>query len=280
MLSLVLFILIYIESEIGFLFGRNLNRYKTAFAGECMAINDATILDKKTHRVRGVSELLSGLHQVNIHESMSDIIYKDIIRKIYGRELKQGQRITEAQIIKEFHVSSIPVREAILKLERDGWLERIPNKGSFVRDYRDKEKLKELFLIRKSIELGAFYSLAKRSTEKQLASLEDLIRAVETAYEKKQLNQYREADSIFHYTAVLYANGRQMEEYFEQILLKCFAFVDAPENPEEFMKYPLETHHPTHRDILKALQEKDVLLTLQLVDEHSSSGAREAGINL
>jgi hypothetical protein len=56
--------------------------------------------------------------------------------------------------------------------------------------------------------------------------------------------------------------------------------VDAPENPEEFMKYPLETHHPTPRDILKALQEKDVLLTLQLVDEHSSSGAREAGINL
>jgi DNA-binding GntR family transcriptional regulator len=245
-----------------------------------MALNETTILDKKTSRIRRVSELLSELHHVSIHESMSDIIYKDIVRKVFNRELKQGQRITESQITKEFHVSSIPVREAIFKLERDGWIERIPNKGSYVSDYKDKEKLKELFLVRKNIELGAFYSLVKNATDQQLNHLESLIKDIEVAYENKQLNQYREADSIYHCTVVLYANGRQMEEYFEQVLLKCGAFVDYPENPEDFMKYPLETHQPTHRVIHEALRARDLLLVLQLVDKHTGSGAQEAGIDI
>ena len=67
-------------------------------------MDNTTVLDKKANRIRRVSELFSELHHVSIHESMSDIIYKDIVRRIFYRDLKQGQRITESQIIKEFHV--------------------------------------------------------------------------------------------------------------------------------------------------------------------------------
>jgi DNA-binding GntR family transcriptional regulator len=47
--------------------------------------------------------------------------------------LKPGDRIIEAKIAKEMHVSSIPIREAIRELETMRILESVPHKGARVR---------------------------------------------------------------------------------------------------------------------------------------------------
>jgi len=245
-----------------------------------MTVPEIAVMNKGVQHGRQISELFSDSHHVNVLGNMSTIIYKEIVRKIHSHELKQGQRITESQISEEFQVSSMPVREAMFKLESKGWFERIPNKGSFVSDYRDQNKLRGLFLARKSVEIGAFYNLVKQVTDEQLGHLEQLIRTVELTYEQKQLNAYREADAFYHYTAVIYGVGREMQEYFEQTLLKCSAFVDGPEDPEVFMKYPLDTHHPTHHEIHEALKARNESLVLRLVDEHISSGPRAAGLEI
>lgn len=60
----------------------------------------------------------------------------DLIRgKISSREILTGDRIpSEAQLSETFGISRITVRQALAELERDSLLQRVPGKGTFVRE--------------------------------------------------------------------------------------------------------------------------------------------------
>lgn len=60
----------------------------------------------------------------------------DLIRERIGHgHLRVGERIpSEAQLGDRFGVSRITVRQALSELEREGLLERVPGKGTFVRE--------------------------------------------------------------------------------------------------------------------------------------------------
>ncbi|MEO8209697.1 MAG: GntR family transcriptional regulator [bacterium] len=73
------------------------------------------------------------------YNTIVDKIAKYLRHEITYSNLKTGQHIKEAEIWKKFNVSRVPVREAFRILQSEGYLELIPNKGSYVkkisRDY-------------------------------------------------------------------------------------------------------------------------------------------------
>ena len=65
-------------------------------------------------------------------ERKADIAYEKIKRKIITGQLKPMQDINEDELQKEFEVSRTPIREALLKLQVNGYIMTFPNKGTFV----------------------------------------------------------------------------------------------------------------------------------------------------
>lgn len=61
-----------------------------------------------------------------IHEN----IYKAIREKIVLGKLMPGERITEAELAQKFSCSRSPVREALARLEKEGYLEILPRRGA------------------------------------------------------------------------------------------------------------------------------------------------------
>lgn len=53
-------------------------------------------------------------------------------RLIFDAVLKQGQRVPQDAIAQALGVSRVPVREALLTLEREGWVTIVPHRGVFV----------------------------------------------------------------------------------------------------------------------------------------------------
>jgi DNA-binding GntR family transcriptional regulator len=81
-------------------------------------------------------------------------------RQIFDGVLKQGQRVPQDAIAQTLGVSRIPVREALIALEREGWVTILPHRGAFVNPIdesavRDQYELFALiygFAVRRAIE--------------------------------------------------------------------------------------------------------------------------------
>jgi DNA-binding GntR family transcriptional regulator len=85
-----------------------------------------------------------------------------VLRLIFDGVLRQGQRLPQDAIAKVLGVSRIPVREALIALEHEGWVTIIRHHGVFVNSLDETA-------VRDHYELyGLFYGFAvRRATERQ-----------------------------------------------------------------------------------------------------------------
>lgn len=99
-------------------------------------------------------------------ESLRDAIRKGI--------LKPGQRIMEIKLAKELGVSRTPVREAIRKLELEGYVVMMPRRGTYVADMSIRD-INEIFEIRTALESLSNGLAAEHITEDELEHLQRLL---------------------------------------------------------------------------------------------------------
>jgi DNA-binding GntR family transcriptional regulator len=115
-------------------------------------------------------------------ESSADQVAAHVRQSIMAGELRKGDRLLQDEIAEELGVSRIPVREAIIALDREGWVRFQANRGAFVTgleadDIRDHYELRGIVLglaARRVAEtatddeladLGSRYSAMRRATD-------------------------------------------------------------------------------------------------------------------
>jgi len=62
-------------------------------------------------------------------------------RAIFSGELKPGERINQDELAEKLDLSRLPIREAMIALEREGLVRTIPRRGSFVWEFRRQDIL-------------------------------------------------------------------------------------------------------------------------------------------
>ncbi|SNZ04043.1 GntR family transcriptional regulator [Terribacillus aidingensis] len=73
-------------------------------------------------------------------KSLYKTIYDDLVSKIMSGYYKEGQKLpSEKELDQLYHASRTPVRQALSKLESDGFIYRLQGRGSFVSDNRPKQ---------------------------------------------------------------------------------------------------------------------------------------------
>lgn len=93
--------------------------------------------------------------------SSGDQVASYIRGLIFDGKLRQGAHIRQDDIAEELGVSRIPVREAIIALDCEGWVTIEPHRGAFVHGF-DENVVRDHYDI-----LGMLYGLAaRRATER------------------------------------------------------------------------------------------------------------------
>lgn len=69
---------------------------------------------------------------MDVYKSKVDIIYDYLLENIGRRNYKQGSKLVISQLAREMGTSEIPVREALRRLESEGYVEIRANQGAFV----------------------------------------------------------------------------------------------------------------------------------------------------
>ncbi|MDX6740956.1 GntR family transcriptional regulator [Actinocorallia sp. A-T 12471] len=96
-----------------------------------------------------------------------------IRRLIFDGRLRQGDRVPQDEIARTLGVSRIPVREALLSLEREGWVTIRPHRGAFI-GALDEAAVRDHYAL-----YGLVYGFAaRRATERSDPALVERLAAV------------------------------------------------------------------------------------------------------
>lgn len=105
-------------------------------------------------------------------------VYEAMIEELVSGRLHRNEKLQERKLAEYFRVSRTPLREAISKLEHDGFLISKPYRGVFVRDYT-KEEVEALFELRTELEAMAGRLAAARATPDEIEAMQKTVKGYE-----------------------------------------------------------------------------------------------------
>ena len=131
-------------------------------------------------------------------------VYDALIDLIVGGELPPGQHMVETDLARQLGVSRQPIREALHRMEAEGWVDLRPSQGAFVHVPTDSE-VDELLDVRALLEaetarLAAAGSgpQAPQARQAQLARLREICREGQAAAEADDFGGAVAANNAFH----------------------------------------------------------------------------------
>lgn len=143
--------------------------------------------------------------------------YEYLKEKILNQELDFDTIYSETKISKDIGVSRTPMRNAIQYLEKEKYIDIMPNKG-FMLHKMSMEDFVSTFQIRCAIEGYAARQMANQNKTPEgnfaIKQLENAIIMQEKAV-NKSVKKFLEADTQFHYALVAYTNNQEFANLFE-----------------------------------------------------------------
>lgn len=197
------------------------------------------------------------------YKPLREIVFEAIREAIINRTLKPGERLMEIQLAEEMGVSRTPVREAIRKLELEGFLVMIPRKGAYVAGLSMKD-IADVFEIRAALEGLAAGLAAERITEEELEELERLLVKIGECILSNDLNAVIEQDTEFHDVLFKATRNERLVQIVSNLREQIQRYRTASLSSPGRMKLALEEH----KQIVEALSERDVEKAQRLAREH------------
>lgn len=124
-------------------------------------------------------------------------VYRKLRQSIIKGKLKPGQKLVMADLAKMFGLSETPVREAIRRLESDGYVHFTPHTGAVVTRI-DEGKLVEIYLIRIELEALATRLASPHITERDIEFLNKKNHSMETAIQQNKYEDLGALNKDFH----------------------------------------------------------------------------------
>ncbi|ORW70773.1 GntR family transcriptional regulator [Mycobacterium saskatchewanense] len=160
---------------------------------------------------------------------LREAAYEALMELIITRELRPGQHLVENDLATQLGVSRQPIREALQRLQSEGWVDLRPALGAFVHVPTDAEA-DELLAVRTLLEAESARLAARAAKPPQVQHLWELHRTGEKALAGGDKEGLVAANDAFHSAIVaMSANsvlagliaqvGRRVRWYYQPIAL-------------------------------------------------------------
>lgn len=199
----------------------------------------------------------------NKNPSVQDQIYAALRDSIINLGLIPGTAVSEKEIALRFNVSRTPVREAFINLSKESLVEVIPQKETRI-SLIDLNRAEQEFFIREQLENGVLKLFIKKCGEEHFLSLQKLLELQESALAEKAYADFITHDDKFHQT-FFEAAGQSLSwdvltsisgHYHRARILVVHISGIAGEKIRQ------------HRDMVKALRNKDLRTAKKILNAH------------
>lgn len=196
-------------------------------------------------------------------QSAKDMAYEHISEQILRGAFEAGEFLDETELALAIGVSRTPVREALLRLQAESFIELLPRRGAQVRSITVSE-MHEVYETRIMIEATAYGRICRASRPIPSAA-RDLIAEMKAAGDSLDWPAYGQLDQRFHALLVQCADNSVMHRLYESLRPQHvrIAIRAIKESPGRRSTIECE-----HERILDALAEGDDDLAVVILREH------------
>ncbi|MFI0709979.1 GntR family transcriptional regulator [Streptomyces inhibens] len=143
-------------------------------------------------------------------------VYEALLELITTRALRPGQHLVESELAGHLGVSRQPVREALQRLNTDGWVDLRPAQGAFVHEPTEEEA-DQLLTVRTLLEAEAARLAAANTGPAGIAELERLCAKGERAVLDDEVDVAVATNAEFHAKVTELAGNAVLAELAAQV---------------------------------------------------------------
>jgi DNA-binding GntR family transcriptional regulator len=219
--------------------------------------------------------------------------YRHIRLALLDGELGDGMFLSPAKLAEKIGVSDTPVREAIIQLESEGLVERVPKLGIRARTL-NRQELEEMFDLRIILESGAAKLAARQITDEQLTRLQEncrqhlvLLKEVRTltrdksemflqnqAWQGPRMEKLAKLNALFHLEVLGASKNQRLVKIVTDLHILGRVLRSRILLPGETALGRLSQDYHFHRCILRALEKRNPQDAYSWVERHIAE-ARE-----
>jgi DNA-binding GntR family transcriptional regulator len=192
----------------------------------------------------------------------SEFSYQALRKQLMARNIAAGSRLTEQGGADELGVNRGDIRQALARLEAEGFIVRGDKGGYFSKQYTDEE-IRESTEARLVLEAGAARLAVQRATREDIEELREICRHMEIMTENRYILGFSEADVRFHEMLVRTAHNLKLEHIYRTANIPItHKDIHSPEELAEMLQKNLADH----REMLEALCAGDAERLIQLLE--------------
>lgn len=182
-----------------------------------------------------------------------EYVFETLKQEMLDLVWKPGQSISENEICGRFDVSRTPVREALRRLQEQGFVHTIPYSGTYVTRL-NLENIRQMIYMRVAVELMVMRDFMKLATAFQMEEIRHQIRLQELLIQQPDFEpeQFYRMDAQMHAVWFVATGKEKLWEFIQaqQLHYTRFRMLDFV-TETDFTRIIRE-----HTDLLRLLEEK------------------------
>ncbi|WP_462402214.1 GntR family transcriptional regulator [Pseudomonas sp. Marseille-QA0332] len=188
----------------------------------------------------------------------------DLRKRILSGEFKGVTQLRQDALARDYDVSRIPVREALLTLEAEGLVEFHPHRGAFTTEL-STTTIRELFDLRVLLECRALGEAIPKLTPDELDRAERLLDQYDAALDSgRDIDNWSDLNFAFH--TALYGPAQLPETLamIGQLNTKCDRYIRM----QLLYTQEIQKAEKEHRELLDLARTKDIDTACALLARH------------
>ncbi|MER5756852.1 GntR family transcriptional regulator [Streptomyces sp. NPDC002088] len=198
---------------------------------------------------------------------LRDRVYEALLELITTRALQPGQHLVESELAGHLGVSRQPVREALQRLNTEGWVDLRPAQGAFVHEPTEEEA-DQLLTVRTLLEAEAARLAAANANSDGIAALDELLAQGLTAVAADDVDAAVTLNARFHAKIMELAGNAVLAELAAQVDRRVRWYY-TPVARQRGAQSWIE-----HRDLIAAIADRNEQEATELMREHTEHTRR------
>ncbi|MCL0032923.1 GntR family transcriptional regulator [Peptococcaceae bacterium] len=203
------------------------------------------------------------------YKPLREAVFEAVRDAIISGKFKPGERLMEVQLAEEMGVSRTPVREAIRKLELEGFVKIMPHKGAYVAKISIKDII-DVFEVRAVLEALAARLAAKQITEDELKQLKRAAMSIVDLADGHDIEEAVKVDTEFHDIIYKASRNEKLVQFITHLKEQMKRFRATSLALLGRTKMALEEHEK----IVQALWDRNEELAAELSRKHIENAER------